>query len=97
MSKAKWGGAVVIAGIGGFVAGVLFVAPVTAQGGSDVMSRLGAIERRLVRIESLLSGREVNGRWRKIRDNGTTVVLMDNETGKVKFINAQNRSVVTKP
>ncbi|MBC7805126.1 MAG: hypothetical protein H7145_03145 [Akkermansiaceae bacterium] len=101
MNKRKWSMAVVavMAGVGGFSAGALCVSPATAQSGSDVASRLGMIERRLIRIESLVSGRNVNnlGRWQKIRDTGKTVVLMDNETGKVKFINTQNGGVVTKP
>ncbi len=102
MKNRNWGVAalaVAAAGVFGFVAGAICVSPATAQGGSDVMSRLGTIERRLIRIESLLAGRGANGtgRWRKIRDTGTRLVLMDDETGKVKFINTQNGGVVTKP
>ncbi|MBC8136581.1 MAG: hypothetical protein H8F28_11895 [Fibrella sp.] len=101
MSNRKWGVAVVavIASVSGFVAGAFCVSPATAQGGGDVLARLGGIERRLARIESSLSGSKDSnfGHWQKIRDTGEKVVLMDKETGKVKFINTRTGGVVTKP
>ncbi|MDX1933332.1 MAG: hypothetical protein SFU56_12055 [Capsulimonadales bacterium] len=61
----------------------------------EIERRLGVIERRLARIEARPAQvRTVPaGRWTKIRDNGAKIVLVDSQTGDVKFVNIDNGSV----
>jgi hypothetical protein len=79
----------------GFLLGLLSLAPVTAQtarGKATVEYRLTAVEKRLRYVEGKLAarGNPQPQRWQKIRDNGSFVYMLDNETGKVRMINTMN-------
>lgn len=58
-------------------------------------SRVQTLETRIARLEQRINQMERggSGRWRKLRDTGRHIVMMDNETGTVKIINTFSGTV----
>lgn len=70
--------------------------PGIAQNSAGVTDqRVRTLEASIVRLERRIRSLEggSNARWRKIRDDGQRIVMIDSETGKVQIINTMNGTV----